>query len=121
MCSWVFTWRTDFTPPVYWKTEDQKERIKACLEKSFLFSSLDEDEMSTVILALKERVVEPDTRIIVQGDDGECMYLIESGSVDCTKELSVTRSQVCQRSVTDETGHRDTQRYMRSTTHTAAH
>lgn len=82
----VWNKRTDFTPPVYWKTEDQKERIKACLEKSFLFSSLDEDEMSTVILALKERVVEPDTRIIVQGDDGECMYLIESGSVDCTKD-----------------------------------
>jgi len=77
----------NFVAPVYEKSEDAMKRIQGCLGSSFLFSSLEEEEMKTVILALKEKAVEPKTRIIQQGDDGNSMFIIEEGDVDCLKKI----------------------------------
>jgi len=79
--------KSDFKPPVYEKTAEQKARIAKALEPSFLFSALDAEEMDTVTLAFKEKQVEAGQRLIKQGDDGECMFLIEEGSVDCLKVI----------------------------------
>merc|ERR1719181_1864932 len=43
-----------FTAQVIPKTDEQKERLKVVLSKSFLFQALDEKDMSTVIGAMKE-------------------------------------------------------------------
>jgi len=75
--------KTDFVAPVHEKSEEQKARISKCLEPSFLFSALDPVEMNTVTMAFKEKQVASGARVIEQGDDGESMYLIEVGSVDC--------------------------------------
>lgn len=75
--------KTDFVAPVYEKTAEQRERIAQCLEPSFLFSALEKEEMNTVTMAFKEKHVEAGERIIEQGADGESMFLIEEGSVDC--------------------------------------
>merc|ERR1719424_2460157 len=74
-------WNTkkEFIAPVYEKTDDQKKRIREVLSHSFLFSALEEKDLETVILAMKEQVLEPSVRIINQGDDGEALYVIESG------------------------------------------
>eukprot|EP00927_Polykrikos_kofoidii_P032146 TRINITY_DN27469_c0_g1_i1.p1 TRINITY_DN27469_c0_g1~~TRINITY_DN27469_c0_g1_i1.p1 ORF type:complete len:430 (-),score=95.41 TRINITY_DN27469_c0_g1_i1:70-1359(-) len=79
--------KTDFAAPVYEKSSDQKARIEKCLEPSFLFSSMDKEDMNTVILAFKEKRALKDERIITQGEDGESMFLIEAGSVDCLKKV----------------------------------
>jgi len=78
--------KTEFVAPVYEKTPEQKARIEKCLGPSFLFSALDKEEMQTVILAFKEKQVDAGIRIIQQGDDGESMFLIEEGKVDCLKK-----------------------------------
>jgi len=75
--------RADFVAPVHDKTPEQRARIAKSLEPSFLFSALESGEMDTVALAFKERTVEADQLIIEQGDDGECMFLIEEGAVEC--------------------------------------
>jgi len=72
-----------FEPPVHPKNEEQKGRLKAVLEKSFLFSSLDEKEMELVIMAMVEKVVGPKTRLINQGEDGDFLFVIEEGQLDC--------------------------------------
>lgn len=77
--------KSDFTAPVYPKEEEQIKRIQACLQTSFLFSSLEDEEMKTVILALKDKKLEANTRIIKQGDDGDSMFVIEEGEVECLK------------------------------------
>jgi cAMP-dependent protein kinase regulator len=77
----------DFKPPVYEKTAEQKTRIQKCIGPSFLFSSLDKEDLNTVILAFKERNIEQGQRIIQQGDDGESMFLIEEGKVECLKVI----------------------------------
>jgi len=75
--------KTEFVAPVYPKTDDQMARIAGTLSNSFLFSGLDAQEMQTVTLAFKEKIVQPGERFIQQGDDGDAMYLIEVGAVDC--------------------------------------
>jgi len=77
----------DFTAPVYPKSDEQKARIQACLTTSFLFSSLEDEEMKTVILALKEKRSEGGIKIINQGDDGDSMFIIEEGTVECFKTI----------------------------------
>jgi len=74
-----------FVPPVITKTDEQKDRLKNCLVKSFLFSSLDSNDLSIIIGAMKEVVVEAGKRVINQGDPGDFLFVIESGVLDCIK------------------------------------
>lgn len=75
----------DFKAPVHPKTDEQKERIRATLAKSFLFSALEEDDLKTVIDAFREKRVPASITIIHQGDDGDCLYLLEEGDCDVFK------------------------------------
>lgn len=47
-----------FTPPDYPKTEEQKQRLKQTLSKSFMFSALEEKDMQLVLGAMKECKIE---------------------------------------------------------------
>lgn len=78
--------RKDFTPPVYTKTEAQKGRIQKVLAESFLFASLEATDLGVVIDAMQELNVEQGTRLIEQGDDGDCLYVIEEGQMNCFKK-----------------------------------
>jgi len=73
-----------FTPPVYEKSEEQKDRLKGVLGKSFMFSNLDPSEFNIIIGAMQELTVEPGKEIIVKGDDGNTLYVIETGVFECS-------------------------------------
>jgi len=72
-----------FTPPVHAKTPEQKERIQKVLAGSFLFSALEEKDMGVILDAVKEVIVEPEQKIIQQGDNGDFMFIVESGKLEC--------------------------------------
>merc|ERR1719199_872339 len=78
-------WNTKkaFVAPVIAKSDEQKERLKSCLSKSFLFSTLDDQDLTIVIGAMKEVIAEPQQRVITQGDQGDFLFVIESGRLDC--------------------------------------
>jgi len=76
-----------FTPPVYPKTDEQKSRIKDVLQKSFLFKTLGDADMDITLGAMVEKICEKDARIIEQGDDGDCLFVVESGTVNCYKKI----------------------------------
>lgn len=78
-------WNTKkaFVAPVIAKTDEQKERLKGCLSKSFLFSSLEDQDMTIVIGAMKEVNANAKERVINQGDQGDFLFVIESGKLDC--------------------------------------
>lgn len=59
--------------------------LQNILRQSFLFRNLDEQDLSTVINAMQEKKIEPDTTLITEGDDGECLYVVESGELECKK------------------------------------
>ena len=80
--------KEDFVPKVIDKTQETKDKLKVRLLQAFMFNALDEKELSVVIDAIEEVKVEADTNVITEGDQGDCMYVLESGSLKCTKVFS---------------------------------
>eukprot|EP00922_Rhytidocystis_sp_ex-Travisia-forbesii_P021747 GHVS01031840.1.p1 GENE.GHVS01031840.1~~GHVS01031840.1.p1 ORF type:complete len:363 (+),score=69.12 GHVS01031840.1:96-1184(+) len=80
--------RESFVAPVYKKTVEQKARIAMTIEKSFLFDSLDKENLSKAIDAFQELNIAEGITIITQGDDGDKLYLIEEGTVEVFKKAS---------------------------------
>lgn len=77
--------KKEFKPPVYFKTEEQKAGIAKRLSNSFLFSALEDRDLDCILDAVEEIVFEDGERIIAEGDDGDCLYIIGEGSAECTK------------------------------------
>ncbi|KAF4665971.1 hypothetical protein FOL47_004341 [Perkinsus chesapeaki] len=77
-----------FTPPVVDKTEEQKARIREVLGKSFMFANVEEKEMAVVVDAMEEVKLDAGVRVIKQGDDGDFLFVIEEGTLDCIKEIN---------------------------------
>jgi len=76
---------SDYKKPVYPKDEAMKESLAKILggEKlDVLFGHLSKDAISDVVNAFYAKEFESGTDIIVQGDRGDCLYIIAEGSVD---------------------------------------
>lgn len=50
-----------------------------------MFNSLEEKELVIVIDAIEEVNATKGSVIIKEGDQGDCMYVLEEGELDCTK------------------------------------
>lgn len=84
-----FVAKDDYEPPVYPKTDEQRDRLQSVLVKSFMFSSLRASDLQRVISAFKEHQVRKDIVVITQGNevsgDDPGLYVIEKGSLDVYK------------------------------------
>eukprot|EP00828_Plagiopyla_frontata_P046550 TRINITY_DN8304_c0_g1_i5.p1 TRINITY_DN8304_c0_g1~~TRINITY_DN8304_c0_g1_i5.p1 ORF type:complete len:394 (-),score=93.03 TRINITY_DN8304_c0_g1_i5:95-1276(-) len=78
--------REDFIPQVIQKTEEQKGRISQRLSQAFMFSGLDEKEKETVINAMEEKQFKAGEVVIQQGDDGNNLFVIDQGELECFKK-----------------------------------
>jgi len=78
---------SDFTPPKYPKTPEQKERIMSAISGSFLFAALDEEQREVVIEAMAEVTLTKGDRVIKQGDDGDFLFVIDKGVCECFKKF----------------------------------
>lgn len=76
-----------FQAPKHAKTNEQKERLNQTLQKSFMFSELESQDMETILMATKEANFEPGKKVINEGDDGDFLFVIEKGSVNCIKMI----------------------------------
>lgn len=81
----AFNEKKAFDPPVYPKSDEQAARIRQVMAKSFLFNTLDKQNFSVILNAFQEKTIPAGERIIQEGNDGDCMFLIESGAFDCIK------------------------------------
>lgn len=77
--------KEDFVPKVIEKSEQTKVALRKRLLQAFMFNALDESELSVVINAIEEVKANHGEVIIKEGDAGDCMYVLESGSLLCTK------------------------------------
>jgi cAMP-dependent protein kinase regulator len=68
--------------PVFPKSDDQLERIRAAIKPNFLFRNLDEEQETDVLAAMKEVSVEAGEKVIEQGAAGDFFYVVESGRLD---------------------------------------
>jgi len=82
-----FNKKEDFKPKFVKKSSDQIERISKRLGQSFMFSALDDNEQEIVIGAMEEVHFKPDDTVIKQGDDGDVLYVIDEGTLDCYKKF----------------------------------
>jgi cAMP-dependent protein kinase regulator len=67
------------------KTDDAIEKIHERLSSAFMFMSLDEKDMKVVIDAMDQQDVKAGETVIQEGEPGEVLYIVESGSLSCHK------------------------------------
>lgn len=53
-----------------------------------MFTALDEKDFNIVVDAIEEVKGVAKDVIIKEGDQGDCMYVLESGMLDCTKTFA---------------------------------
>lgn len=75
-------------PKVVDKSPEVKQRLEQRLTQAFMFSALNAHELAVVIDAIEEVKFESGAKVIAEGDQGDCMYVLESGSLDCSKVIA---------------------------------
>ena len=80
--------KENFKPRFIKKTPEQILRIKNKVLSSFLFSNLDKKDLDIVIGAMDEKKLRPNEIAIQQGDDGDVLYVVESGELECSKHFT---------------------------------
>lgn len=55
---------------------------------SFMFEMISEVEKMIVINCMQEVIVEPKQMVIQEGDEGDCLYVVGSGTLQCTKKIA---------------------------------
>jgi cAMP-dependent protein kinase regulator len=83
-----FNKKEDFVPKVIPKSEETIKKLSDRLLQAFMFTALNKQEFKTVVDAIEEISGKQGDVIIKEGDQGDCMYVLESGSLDCTKVFS---------------------------------
>lgn len=61
--------------------------MKNRLEQAFMFSCLNPEELSIVIDAMQSVKKRAGEVVIKEGDEGDSLYVVESGVLKCTKFL----------------------------------
>lgn len=52
-----------------------------------MFNALDDKEFQIVVDAIEEVKVQPNDIVIKEGDQGDCMYVVEYGKLKCQKHF----------------------------------
>lgn len=76
-----------FIPKYIAKSDDQIQRIKARVLQSFLFAALDSKDLAIVIGSMDEKHYKEGEIVIEQGENGDCLYIVETGDLDCFKSF----------------------------------
>ncbi|XP_065133503.1 cAMP-dependent protein kinase type II-beta regulatory subunit [Paramisgurnus dabryanus] len=76
------------------KTDEQRQRLQEACKDILLFKNLDQEQMSQVLDAMFEKVVQTGEHIIDQDDDGDNFYVIERGKFDIVVKAEGTTRMV---------------------------
>ena len=76
--------KSETTIPKY-RFDPNMPRIKELLNRSFMFQELEPKSISIIVNAMEELKVKPGETVIKQNEEGMCLYIVESGTLVCTK------------------------------------
>lgn len=79
----MFNKKENFTARNIPKSQEQIQRIKVRILHSFLFGNLESKDLNIVIGAMEEKKFKAKDHVINQGENGDCLYLIEEGNLEC--------------------------------------
>lgn len=82
----------DFVPRVVNKTPAQKQKLLSKLGQIFTLKDLDEKGLEVVVQAMEERKVPAGERIIEEGEEGNFLCVVDSGTLECRKGENVVRT-----------------------------
>ena len=88
-----FNKKEKLKPRYIQKSDSQITRIKGRILQSFLFNTLEAKDISIVIGAMEEKAFSSGDVVIQQGDEGDCLYIVDSGELDCFKILPGTSKE----------------------------
>ena len=77
----VWNQKSAFKPKVVAKSDEAKRAIREKLNMAFMFSALEDSEKDIVIDAMEECKVQVQETVIKEGDQGDCLYVIGSGTL----------------------------------------
>jgi len=81
----LFSKKNIYKPVVVQKDKETKDRVTGRLRASFMFRNLDDKDMEIVVNAMKVVKFKENDIIIKQGDEGNDLYLLESGECEWFK------------------------------------
>eukprot|EP00919_Chromeraceae_sp_WS-2016_P069966 GHVR01165891.1.p1 GENE.GHVR01165891.1~~GHVR01165891.1.p1 ORF type:complete len:396 (+),score=106.82 GHVR01165891.1:192-1379(+) len=93
--------KKEFDALEYPKTDEQKNKLVKVLKESFLFNALEDNDLDTVVLAMQEKTLQAKERPINQGEDGDCLYFVDKGELDCYIKLKDTDDEICVKTCTE--------------------
>ncbi len=64
-----------------------RDRIREKLKMSFIFNGLDSKELEVVVSAMEEKHFKTNDAVINQGDEGNDLYVIETGTLSCSRRF----------------------------------
>jgi cAMP-dependent protein kinase regulator len=79
--------KKEFTPPVHDKSDEQKNRLVNCLKSSFMFEALADKDFQVTVGAMEEVNAAAGETLIKQGDEGDFLFVVEEGKLECTKPI----------------------------------
>jgi hypothetical protein len=77
--------KENFKPRSIPKTAFARQQIKDRIVQSFMFKGLEERELEICIDAMDIKAYSKGAAIIKQGEEGNELFIVESGTLDCTK------------------------------------
>jgi len=87
--------KTNFEPPVYEKTDEQADRIRGMLKKSFIFETIDEKNLEILVKAMHKVELKDGEKIITEGENGDYLFVVDEGKLDCHKDKSTDVLKTC--------------------------
>lgn len=81
----IYHKKEDFKPIVIEKSQEVKDKVSQRLNESFMFSYLSDGDKNIVLDAMAEENYSKGDVVIKEGDDGDVLYVVESGIYKCTK------------------------------------
>lgn len=84
--------KEEFAPVVFPKSDQERSHIQALIAESFLFANLEVGDFATIIDAFQLIDAPAETVVIEQGDVGDFLCVVESGSLICLKDSYIVRT-----------------------------
>ena len=84
----------NYTPAVIAKNKEQIDKIIKKLQQSILFKELNLENLTIVANAMKEEIYYQNDYIIVEGEEGDKMFFVEKGTLECYKNLLIDENWV---------------------------
>lgn len=78
------------------KSKQDADQILQILSQTFMFKGLDEKAMNIVVKAINIKNFKKDETIISQGENGEELFIVKSGSLRCFKTITNEKDEKVQ-------------------------